>query len=190
MGRPKKYKTPEEIKMAKRISYEKALAKKDRSEVKCPCRHHKLKLENGLVSVDIGTMDRTKLDTAYVDMFFNVQYTDNKQLLKRFIACCKHAFYDWLSKQTMWDKERRIAYAEWKGVNSRYEGVAKTFNVQMHMRRDKVTSWAETVDSLTDLVARLILALKETCVETGLALVKYKIGNPTGKNQYTVSEPA
>lgn len=183
MGRRKKYATPEEAKAAQRAQNEAIRLKKieaaGRDGVANPCKHKKMYVDN--VRVDIGTLDRTKMDTAYIDMMVATSYTNDQEILDRFRFNSRKAFNDWLDHQSMWDKRHKIMVMEYPALNKSYNGASKSFTIQIHVRRDNPTlDWKPVADSLTDLVQYLVDEIKKTCVETGLELIKRNSHNPSG----------
>lgn len=176
MGRHKIYVTEEERREHK-IKYEqeykqKKLEKIGRDNVEHPCKH-KMYHQDG-VRVDIGTMDRTKLDTAYVDMMVTTSYTNDEEIINKFKLETRKTFNDWLYGQDMWDRKHRICVLEYAAIRKSYVGIQKSFTLQFHVRRDKTTTWNETVTNLMGLVDTIIDALKKTCDETGLELRSWK----------------
>lgn len=173
-GRPSKYKTNEELVQARRDStkksYERRLRERGRDAVTNPCKRRKIKSIG--INSEIGTLDRTKINTAYIEMYVSVTYTDDDDKLKEFKMDCRDAFYDWLNGQDMWDRNKHIDIFETKPTNRNYKGKIKTFTLQCHVIRDfeKITSWKDTVDNLTPLVLSLIDTIKKTCLKTGLML--------------------
>ena len=186
MGRKRLYETEEERKEAalryQRKHQEKVNAEAGRDGVNNPCKHRKLK-HDGIV-IDIGTLDRTRLDTAYVEMRVTISYTADEEILDMFKRNVHKAFNEWLFSQDMWDRRNRIAIMECAKANPTHPGKYKMLTYQYHVRRDVKTSWEETADNLEALVKALVTEVKKTCIATGLALKNW-VPNPTGKNSAT-----
>lgn len=140
------------------------------------------------VGVEIGTMNRVTIDTAYIEMVINIAYTTDDNSIYQFKHNCSRAVDDWLRSQDMWDKRNRIGILEWHGTNRQYAGTAKSFTLQYHFRRDQTTTFKDTFDNLKGLTDILFDTIKKTCVETGLELTKWKTSNPKGKNQWSSNE--
>lgn len=171
-GRKKKYLTEEEAKAAKsrqfRENYERKVANAGRENVSNPCKHKRVKYDG--ITIDIGTMDRTKLNTAYIDLKVTTSYTNDTDVLELFRDNVHKAFIDWLNGQTVWDRKNRIAVMDYDLTQWNYKGKYKTLTFQYHVRRDEITDWDSTVDDLMKLVERLVEAIKKTCDDTGLEL--------------------
>jgi hypothetical protein len=183
MGRRKIYATVEEAKAAQRAKTEEQRLKKieaaGRNGVAHPCKHKMMYVDK--VRVDIGTLDRTKMDTAYVDMMVATTYTNDEDILDQFRHNSRKAFNTWIDNQDMWDKRHKIMVMEYPALNKSYKGASKSFTLQIHVRRVNPTlEWKPVVESLTNLVEYLIEEIKKTCVETGLELVKRNSHNPSG----------
>ncbi len=174
-GRRKKYDTEEEAKAAQtrqqREYHERKVANAGREGVTNPCKHKKVKYDG--ITIDIGTMDRTKLNTAYIDIRVTTTYTNELSILEKFRTNVHRAFNTWLSEQTMWDRRNRIAIMEYNKVDWNYQGKHKTIDYQYHIRRDEITNWDSTIENLMGLVTALVDEIKKTCDDTGLQLVKW-----------------
>lgn len=183
-GRPRKYFTDEERieaqKRQNRINNDKRLRRLGRGAVANPCKRKKIKSTG--ITTEIGTLDRTMLNTAYIEMSVGITYTDDIDKLYQFKSNCRSAFHEWLNGQDMWDKSKHISIFETAPINKSYKGIIKVFSIQCHVIRDieKITSWKTTAENLTSLVYRLTEEIKKTCVETGLEL---KVCRPTNLNQ-------
>ena len=172
MGRHKIYVTEEERK-AHKLQYEqeyhqKKLEKLGRDNIEHPCKHKRYYQEG--VRVDIGTLDRTQLDTAYVDMMVTTSYTNDEGIINQFKRETRKTFNDWLYNQEMWDRKHRICVLEYAAIRKSYVGMQKSFTLQFHVRRDKITPWKDTYTNLMELVNSVIDTIKKTCLETGLEL--------------------
>lgn len=171
-GRKKKYLTEEEAKeaQAKRVReyHERKVANAGREGVTNPCRHKKIKYDG--ITIDIGTMDRTKLNTAFIDLKVTISYSNDTDVLELFRNNVHKAFVDWLYGQTVWDRKNRIAVMDYDLTHWNYKGKYKTLAYQYHVRRDEITDWESTVDDLMKLVECLVEAIKKTCDDTGLEL--------------------
>ena len=182
MGRKRKYATVEEAKAAQREQARKFREKKTkelgRSGVTNPCKHKRFK-ETGL-RVDIGTMNRTKLDTAYIEIVATVTYINDQDILNKFKTEANKTFVDWLNHQDMWDRKNRIAVMDYDSIRKYYNGTYKTLTFQFHIRRDVPTEWKETAENLTGLSDAIIGSIKKTCRETGLELIEWN-PNPRGR---------
>ena len=172
MGRPKKYLTEEERKQRKKqyeqAYHQKKLEKLGRNNVEHPCKHKKY-YQDG-IRVDIGTLDRTKLDTAYVDMMVTTSYTNDEYIIDQLKRETRKTFNEWLYNQEMWDRKHRICVLECAAINKSYAGTQKSFTLQFHVRRDEITPWNDTFTNLMELVNSVVDTIKKTCIETGLEL--------------------
>lgn len=175
MANHRKYFSEEERKAANRAYFkkfrEKELKSKSREDVSNPCKHKRLSYDG--IKVDIGTMNRITLDTAYIEIMATISYTSDDKALLLFQNNVHNAFNDWLKGQDMWDKKNRIAIMECAKTNPDHDGKYKTLTFQYHVRRDEVTPWKETADNLMELVDVLLDEIKKTCDETGLVLTKW-----------------
>ena len=180
MGRKKIYITTEELNKHRNEYYreyrKKQLSEKTRKTVAHPCKHKKFYMEG--IRVDIGTLDRTKIDTAYVDMMVTTSYTNDEEIINRFKVDARAAFNEWLDNQSMWDRRHKLCVLEYAPINRSYAGQMKSFSLQFHIRRDELTDWTSTFENLMDLVNHLIDTIKKTCLTTGLTLRKWKSSNP------------
>ena len=187
VGRPKKYTTEEEAKAAMKEKSEQArlarLEKAGRNSVSHPMKHKKF-YQDG-VKVDIGTLDRTRLDTAYIDMMVTTTYTNDKSILSQFKDAARETFRGWLDFQDMWDRKHYIFLMEYDEIDRKYNGKNKTFSLQFHLRRNTTSTWNEMVENLSALVSDILDSLKKTCQKTGLELHKWKPGNPNGRRKKT-----
>lgn len=144
-----------------------------RDSVANPCKHKVFKYNDAL-KVDIGTLNRTYIDTAYMDIMVSIAYTNDEHLLRKFRDNVSKVFNTWLKGQSMWDKVNRIIVMDYAILEHKYNGQSKSFTIQLHVRRDEVTDWKSTVDNLKVLADLLVEEIKKTCVETGLPLKKWK----------------
>jgi hypothetical protein len=172
-----KYHSEEERKVAMREYYreyrKKEVTKKGRDSVANPCKHKVFKYNDAL-KVDIGTLNRTYIDTAYMDIMVSIAYTNDEHLLRKFKDNVSKAFNAWLKGQSMWDKVNRIIVMDYAILEHKYNGQSKSFTIQLHVRRDEVEDWKSTVENLKVLADLLVEEIKKTCVETGLPLKKWK----------------
>lgn len=170
-----KYHTEEERKAANRAYFkkfrEKQIREGGREGVSNPCKHKRISYDG--IKVDIGTMNRTALDTAYIELMVTVSYTNDEKSLELFKTNVHKQFNVWLKGQDMWDKKNRIAIMECAKSNPDHKGKYKTLTFQYHVRRDEITPWKETADNLMVLVEVLLDEIKKTCDETGLVLMKW-----------------
>ena len=193
MGRHRKYATIEEAKQAQRANVDKVhrmkLAQKGRNAVQKPCKHKRLYVD--CIRIDIGTMDRTKLDTAYVEMFVTTTYTNDEEIIKMYERNIKDTFKKWLNDQDMWDRLHKICVVEYAAIRKSYKGTAKSFTIQLHVRRDQdnITDWKDTYTDLMGLVDTMVDTIKRTCVETGLQLRKWSdINGSSSRSKLATSE--
>ena len=172
MGRKKIYITEEEREAQKKKLAAEYNRRRDeaagRDGVSNPCKHKTIKYD-GIV-IDIGTLDRTKIDTAYIEMKVTIDYTADEDIMDLYKENVHKAFNEWLFNQDMWDRKNRIAIMECAKANPKHHGKYKMFTYQYHIRRDQITTWTSTVNNLMNLVEVLIDTIKKTCVETGLNL--------------------
>ena len=196
MANHRKYASEEERKAAYREKYrerakiwqknsrEKKKLQGGRQAVSNPCKHKLINLD--CIKIDVGTLNRTYIDTAYIDMLVSVAFTDDEEQLLAFRTNVGKAFREWLLGQDMWDKKNRIIVMDYSmPVHKNYSANTKSFSVQLHVRRDEITDWNTTYESLSGLVDVLVETIKKTCVETGLPLRKWK-----SKENVELEDPA
>ena len=163
----------ERAKIWQKNSRERKKQEGGRKSVANPCKHKLINLD--CIKIDVGTLNRTHIDTAYIDMLVSVAFTDDEQQLLAFRTNVSKAFREWLLGQDMWDKKNRIIVMDYSmPVHKNYSANTKSFSVQLHVRRDEITDWTSTYENLYGLVDVLVDTIKKTCVETGLPLRKWK----------------
>lgn len=178
MGRPHKYATEEERRAANNEASKKCRAKKieagGREGVINPCKHKRFNLD--CIKIDVGTLNRTYINTAYIDMLITIAYTEDEASLRKFCDNMRATFNDWLRGQDMWDKRNRLMVTEYavRDMKRYYTPNSKSISVQLHVRRDEVTDWKSTLENLQGLVEVLVEEIKKTCAETGLTLRRWK----------------
>lgn len=182
MGRRKKYHTEEEYKEAKRMYHRtarlKEVEKENRETVPNPIKRVKMKMADGAVNLEIGTMDRTKLNTAFMEFHVSAVYTDDNTPLYKMRDNCKQAFRDWLCGQNMWDDKMYISLCDIPEMNRSYVGIVKTITFEFHLRRKVITDFNDMIENLTGLATYLVDNMKKTCQETGLELKRKLSNNP------------
>lgn len=140
-------------------------------------KHHTISLDN--IKVHIGTMDKTRIETVFIDLVTTIDYTDSAEVVDEFEESIRETFKSWLYNQTEWNRRRYIVVLDHGDANKRYKGYAKAIKGNFNMVRQTVTDWKSTVKDLMPLVNDLIDTVKETCCRTGVNLHKWKVKEPT-----------
>ena len=186
MGRPRIHDTDAERRAANNEAVKKCMAKKimegGREGVINPCKHKRFNLDT--IKVDVGTLNRTYINTAYIDMLITIAYTEDEAVLRKLCDNLRASFNGWLRDQDMWDKKNRLMVTDYAVREAKrwYIPNSKSISAQMHIRRDEVTDWKSTLENLQGLVDTMVDTIKKTCAETGLTLRRWK---DKGENEET-----
>lgn len=178
MAGHRKYFTEEERRAANneaaKRSRAKRIMKEGREAVSNPCKHKYLNLD--CIKIDVGTLNRTYINTAYIDMLVTIAYTEDEPTLRKFCDNARASFNDWLRGQDMWDKRIRLMVTDYSIHEAKryYTPKSKSISIQLHVRREEVTDWKSTLENLQGLVDTLVDTIKKTCDETGLPLRRWK----------------
>lgn len=181
MARPIKYQTQEERQAARNANNRRWRLKKLEEQgrkISNPIKRVKIKREKDAIKIEIGTMDRTKLNTAYVEMFVGLEYNANYDLLFVIRDETTAAFKSWLYGQDMWDKHNYISLCDMPERGRGYKAKVKIVSFQFHVHRTEITDFDDTVENLTGLADKLVESVKKTCENTGLKLQAKLCPNP------------
>lgn len=178
MPRPVTYLTEADRKAAiarskKAYNYKKALA-----EGKNTSKHEKLKYENSAIKIEIGTMDRYTLDTAYIHVWITTKYTKDTNAINTIKTNCILRLREYLSSCDIWDKRNYITLFDNPDRRSDYHGTTKSFDAQYYLLRRSPLDWEGVVKELTKLSEMLVDTIKKTCQQTGLELKRKLSNNP------------
>ncbi len=154
------------------------LIKVGRNGVINPIRQVKLNFEHNSIKVEVGTMDRTRMDTAYIDMRIDVKYPDNEDDLDTLVSECGKSFRNWLYNQNMWDKHNYIYLSDIPENNRTYKAKVKVVTLEFHLHRNTISIFEHMVKNLNGLVDELVETIKNTCIATGMELRARESNNP------------
>lgn len=129
----------------------------------------------------IGTLDRFQLKTAYIDGKMIVSNTTQENL-KSFRRLMLDTVMDWVLKQGMWDKHKRIFVVDFPKSSELVKTKSNTVSFQFTFlrvgeftKKSLVDKWKELYGNLEPFCEHLYQTMKKAVENNGLKLVNRKV---------------